>query len=377
MVIKRFILIIAILIPVFFYSCKKDKPTVPEIEPIKVAQELLLSPLSSFSIEDAKLGMVSTTDGDNFFVTGGHNPYTLTRKIDIYNVKNQSWIKASLSLPRSGSAIATLKGKIFVGGGFQNIADQFRIDIYDIITGESSVVLFGDKQYDHTGYVSIVNDRYVVFHDYRYFHVFDAQENKWETIDIPFENRVQANAMIAVGKKLYFNVFNEHKVLKVYNFEERSWTTITSSKLPSNFALATSNDRIYFYSNQAFEYLRIIDVFDTKSEKWSTIELPEERAFYSMSIDQQSNSLVISGGCTTLLDLNNNKYMKMSDDLLIYHNDKKSWKREKIKTERYGHTMQFVSGQFIIHGGQKVINGDLSGNLPTEIYKVSYQHFGS
>jgi hypothetical protein len=375
--IRRLILIAAILIPVLSYSCKKDKPPVPAEEPIKVDRELLLSPLASYGIEDAKLGMVSTTDGDNFFVTGGHNPYTFTSKIDIYNVTNQLWSKVPLSLSRSGSVIATLKGKVFVGGGSKNIADRFRVDIYDILTGESTVVKFGDNQSGHNGYVAIIDNRYVVFHDYRYFHVYDTQENKWETIDIPYQDRVKANAMVAVGKKLYFNVFDEPNVLRVYDFKEQSWTKITSSKLPSNISLATSNDLIYFYGNQSFDYLRIIDVFDTKTEKWSTIQLPEDRAFYSMSIDKESNCLIITGGCTTWLDVNNNKNMKMSDDLLIYHNDKKSWKRDKIKTERYGHTMQIVKGQFIIHGGQKVINGDLSGNLPTEVYKVGYQPFGN
>jgi hypothetical protein len=160
-------------------------------------------------------------------------------------------------------------------------------------------------------------------------------------------------------------------VLKVFDLENRSWTKLPGHQQPSNVKMLTEGERIYFYGNISFDFHNIIDIFDTKTGVWSKVLQPEDRAFYAMSIEKQTKSLVVTGGLVgKVYDGSTDRGMVMSDDLLIYNTGKKTWKQAKLKTARYGQTTQFINGQFIVHGGNKIFNDDFSGKIPTEIYST-------
>jgi len=369
---RELFFLVAILISSLFFSCKKDRPPLPEILP-KV--ELSLTFSKTQSVEDAVLNNSSTTDGDYFFTVGGENPIRRTKKVDIYNGKTQQWTTWPLSAARSSSNIIAFKGKLFVAGGDTNIDDRFRVDMYEISTGKLTSILLGDKLYGHTCTSAIIDNRYLIFHEYTFFHVFDSQENKWETIDIPFPDRIFALGMVAIDKKLYINGSNATNVLMEYNFESRTWKKVVTTKYLSNSDMMVLGNQIYFYGNNYFDIMKTIDIYDPKNGVWSTMILPKVLAFYSMSFEKESNSLVITGG-RKLQTINGNDSFdsNLSDDLLIYQMDNKTWREQKMKTGRYGQTTQFINGQFIIHGGQTIFNNYLSGNLPTEIYTTVVKH---
>ena len=311
--------------------------------------------------------MSSAADGDLFFTSGGEDLYSDNKKIDIYNGKTRQWSSVPLSIPRSKSVVAVLKGKVFVGSGKYNMISRCRVDIYDMASGKSTFELFGDFEYDHRSFVATVADRYVVFNDYRYFYVYDIQKSSWETIDIPITNRVVAQDMVAVGSKLYMNDFHEAHVMKVYDLENRKWSRIITQEDISNIKMLALDDKLYFYGNVSGVVTKVIDVMDIKTESFTKILLPHEKSTYTMTAEPKSGSLVVSGGTFFGRDVNDMIWIRPSDDLLVYNLGKKTWASSKLRGLRLRHVAEFINGQFIVHGGQN----EFQANLPTEIYNVA------
>lgn len=373
--------LLVLLIPIVFLSCKKNGIPPSEKQPPKINidleeeeelpkinAELSLSYLKSHEVSSSVFFLSSAAKGDYFFAAG-NDPYPSRLKFDIYNGKNQQWTSVPITLERTTKTMAYLKGKVFVGGNSNNPEYKFNVDIYDMSTGNSSSLKLNSNTRLDPALSAVIDNRFLIFYESGFFHVYDDQENKWESIEINIKDLGEAEAMVSIGKKLYFNDFGDLKTIKVYDFYNRTWTKISHSNNPTNRKLMASDDQLYFYGN-SFDSINEIHVYNTTNNTWSTITMPEELALYTMSIEKQTNTLVITGGFKVLLDVNNVKHRKPSDDIFSYHPGKKIWKQSKLKIERYKHTTQFINGQFIVHGGQSPL---IIGNLPTEIYKISFE----
>lgn len=358
------------LLSVAYFSCKKkDKePQGPDPEPVDYTLSLRYQ--YSDNTEGALVLMSAAASDNHLYVAGGGN-YGVGSDLYIYTPHTRQWEHVPLSKKRQLSNVSYLKGKVFVAGGNVNIADQFRVDIYDENSKTSSVVLLGDYLYDHSTFSGIIDDRYVIFYGYHYLYVYDSTTSKWETIDIPIANRTLTTGMVVMGSKLYMNDVHNHDSIKIFDFEKRTWSAISSLKHPFNTKFLASDDCIYFYGNTSVEKLNYIDVLDVKTNVWSKIMLPADRRTYEMSIDSKSKSLVITGGYT----YNPDGYVspEPSDDMLIYHIANKNWQQLKLNQARYTHVTQFVGKYFILHGGCNNCNAYPSFKLPTEVYLVDHK----
>ncbi|KQC02007.1 kelch repeat-containing protein [Pedobacter sp. Hv1] len=348
-------------------SCKKKGNLLPD--PKAIVYTLSLERQRDDNADGAFLSMSATTDGNHFYVSGGMNDSDLF----IYTPKTAQWVQVPLSWKRSYTSSIYFKGKVFVAGGNTNIADQYRIDIYDEVTKTSNFVLFGDYQYHHPTFSAIVDNRYVVFYDYNYLYAYDSITDRWQTIDNPIRTRVTTTGMVVIGNKLYFNDIHYPDSIRIYDFKNNAWSTISSFQHQSHTKLLALDEHIYFYGNTSFITLDYIDVLDVKTGLWSKIMLPSGRTMYEMSIDPKSRSLVITGGSVSDVDVNGYTYLKTSNDLLIYHIDNKDWQQAKLKFTRYAHTTHFVGDYFIVHGGSASNSSYPLIKLPTEVYLVKYK----
>lgn len=237
-----------------------------------------------------------------------YQPVT-SNKVDIYNYATNTFSSATLSTTRSEIATASIGSKIIFAGGVKNYNSFGEpivsnvADIYDAATGTWStatlsvartgiaVAVVGNKAFFAGGYSWLPTPVY-----YNTVDVYDASTNTWSTATL---SEARANATPVVAGNLAFfagglggSQYSDR--VDIYDGSTGTWSTASISAAKSGMVAAVTNHRVMFAGGGSLGYTAPVEVYDRDNGTWSVENLSQARVdFAAVSVN---NKAVFAGG---------------------------------------------------------------------------------
>ena len=266
--------------------------------------------------------MAAISFGNKIYFAGGvisntNYNYTLSSRIDIYDVTSNTWSIAELSEPRSDMSVATIGNKIMFAGGTKlfncsSFCTSDRVDIYNTSTNTWSTATLsvarnglsataaGNKIYFAGG-----GDWAVGSGVYDHIDIYDDNTNSWTTSTLV--ERKSHHGAIAVGNYIYWAgaevLANWNDYETTCNVERRDLSNGTSTVLhlfqpssasneaPHRTEALLKNGLIVFYTAGTQ-----FDIYDPASDVWSIGVIAMTQGFDFAVAISVNNTIYITGG---------------------------------------------------------------------------------
>lgn len=237
-----------------------------------------------------------------------YQPVT-SNKVDIYNYATNTFSSTTLSTTRSEIATASVGSKIIFAGGVKNYNSSGEpivsnvADIYDAATGTWStatlsvartgiaVAVVGNKAFFAGGYSWLPTPIY-----YNTVDVYNASTNTWSTATLS-EARTNATPVVA-GNLAFFagglggSQYSDR--VDIYDGSTGTWSTASISAAKSGMVAVVTNHRVMFAGGGALGYTAPVEVYDRDNGTWSVENLSLARVdFAAVSVN---NKAVFAGG---------------------------------------------------------------------------------
>jgi len=199
------------------------------------------------TLSQTRKGISVASTGNKILFAGGFvTGSTYTSRVDIYDLANQSWSTAELSLARNDMAAVSCENKIFFGGG---------------------------ENGDGTSNVAAVD-------------IYDASSNTWSAASLSEPRHDVAGA--SVGNKVFFAGGGDISAkVDIYDISTNNWSTALLSEARRRPIAVTVNNKIYFAGGEAgltspnlgnyWIPSNRIDIYDANTNSWSTSSMIERK----------------------------------------------------------------------------------------------------
>lgn len=281
-----------------------------------------------------------------------------------------SWKIEEATMPTAKRGLRKLiekDGKIYILGGIKsigqsNFVSDNKVDIYDTATKRWSTGADLPASYDYSNIALIGNKIYVMGGQnaenkvVKDVYIYDIANNSWETGDsMPVPCGAAGTA--AIGDMIYVidgTYDGSERLVQIYNTKTDSWSTkaIPSSVQKQSFAACHAYDgKIYIiggrYSTTKLVGVKTVNIYDPIENKWSTGEnLPAKVSGCATVI--RDNKIYLIGG--------NNHETGSEKDFLkgvyIYDIKKNTWSEgPALSTVRAGDMAALVKNKIYLFGG--------------------------
>ncbi len=317
---------------------------------IYVAQgNVIITPIGTVSI--ARERMISKTAGNKILFAGGYNSCDeYVSRVDIFDITNQQWSSAELSMNRFGMAAVTMGNKIFFAGGDDIYGNAVtRVDIYDAgtnswATAELSMPRYGIGVAAASNKVFFAGGSNNNGNALTRVDIYDATSNTWSTTELSTARSGPAGA--SVGDKIFFGggYFEDingdgqlSKRMDIFNTSTNTWS-IDSFAVPRGVAATILlNNKIYFAGGweENNSYSSRVDIYDNTTQSWSVANLSQPRDYFEAATT--GNKILFYVGYGTRMD--------------IYDAAINSWSFADVNLPMQGSTIITAGNQVYVAGG--------------------------
>ncbi len=241
--------------------------------------------------------VVVTSYGNEVYIAGGYiYPLTTTSmgqgstQVNIFNTVNNSWRETRLTAPRFAGEASVAGSKIFFAGGrIDPYTFSRRIDIYDVYDDWWTY-----KDLEGSGeIIPVVKGRQVWFFTAgsNQLEIYDEQNDAWSSKTLKEE--AGGHRAVTQGDKIYFT--GEQDV-KVYDVSNETWSQIQLLEKKSYVPAIVYGNKIAFIGGMTswFVYSTMIEIYDPATNSWSYRYMDSD--LYYETLFSYNNSLYSAGG---------------------------------------------------------------------------------
>ena len=169
--------------------------------------------------------------GEKALFAGGFSAGVASDVVDIYDTSSGSWTTATLSSARGGISATTVGHKVYFAGGYVNpdrTGAVDTIDVYDDSTGAWSTLALPSLSQNLWGYpiVALTAGHMALFSRDSDIDILDTQTGIWTTETMPFGNFHFPMTGATLGAKAAF--VSEDAVMRIYDADAGTWTLVGS-----------------------------------------------------------------------------------------------------------------------------------------------------
>jgi N-acetylneuraminic acid mutarotase len=266
---------------------------------------------STAELSVPRSSITAISAGNKIFFAGGYagelgdlEYYYST--VDIYDVSTNSWSVANLSEPRIGMAAATVGNKVYFAGGYNNGSCSNKVDIYDISSGTWSLTALSESKagisaVSHQNKIYFAGGSNGIFFSNR-IDIYDNASNSWSTSSLSEPKSGMAG--VASGDKIYWSGgYNGQGPLCKVEIRDLLTQTTSFDHLSNNQFSITAvlkNGVLAFIPADGVKF----DIHNPISNSW-TVGVKPINTIYA-SIISINNNLYLAGGISS----NNNAYSR-------------------------------------------------------------------
>eukprot|EP00029_Vermamoeba_vermiformis_P011934 TRINITY_DN673_c0_g1_i1.p1 TRINITY_DN673_c0_g1~~TRINITY_DN673_c0_g1_i1.p1 ORF type:complete len:786 (+),score=10.78 TRINITY_DN673_c0_g1_i1:62-2419(+) len=250
--------------------------------------------------------------------------------------------KATLSIPRTELAAASVSNKVlFAGGNIIPGGPSSRVDIFDSTTDSWTTAELSEPK---NGLSASVIGTKIIFGQGNspssLIDIFDAGTNVWTNISSPQKHRGCATS---IGDLTIFTRPTAdnggNSIVDIYNIVTNTWSThkIAGSGPRS---CVTIGDKVILTAGET----TVVDIYDAKEATWSTAHLNQDAPYSQKLISCALSSMVLFAGMSEVAD--------------IYNANNNSWTTTTFPTPRVHHASASLENRYCLFaGGMNPIGG--------------------
>jgi predicted Ser/Thr protein kinase len=271
------------------------------------AQQQVTVIQTTATLSEARGQLAATSLGDLLFFGGGLNATELSNRVDIYNVKSESWTTATLSVPRYDLAATSSEDLIFFAGGWDGATTSNQVDIYNISDGSWGTATLSQARY---GLAATSLGTLVLFGGGQSsgllgssasstLDILNVTNNMWTSTTLSQARSYLAATSVANQYALFAGgnaLLGPISTLDIYNLNISTWTSSTISQARYYFAATSSSNLAFFGGGQTTgnQASSVIDIFDSATKTWSTATLSQAR--YLLGATSIGDTVAFGGG---------------------------------------------------------------------------------
>lgn len=286
------------------------------------------------------------------------------------NQEKSLW-KSETTMPtakRGCKKIFEKDGKVYILGGIKsanltNDAIDNKVDIYDTATKTWSSGANLPSPYAYSNFALVGNKIYVMggqlleedknFSD---VYVYDIEKNIWDTAASMPESCSGAST-VAIGDLIYVidgYFTNSKRLIQIYNTKTNSWSTKaipTSVQQQAHASCHVYNGKIYIIGGEYWTTkttsLNTVNIYDPSENFWSTGKEMPVKPSGSASVIKEDKIYIMGGTYYP-----SNGELSRLKDVYIYDITKNIWsKGTDLSSERGGGTAVLINDKIYIFGG--------------------------
>ncbi len=252
---------------------------------------------SRYTVPIARSHAAVTSYGDEVYIAGGYiYPRSTTSmgeslaQVNIFNTVSNTWREATLSSSRFAMEAFVVGHKIlFTGGIIDPYTGSRRIDIYDVNNDRWTY-----KELDGIGgIIPVVRGRqlWIFTAGSNQLVIYDELNDTWSSKTLTGEaGGVRA---LAMADKIYFT---GSQVVKVYDVSNESWSKLQLLEQKFHVPAIISGNKIVFIGGMTswFVYSTLIEIYDPLSNSWSYRYMDSD--LYYETLFSYNNYLYSAGG---------------------------------------------------------------------------------
>ncbi|MEO5682985.1 MAG: kelch repeat-containing protein [Chitinophagaceae bacterium] len=333
-----------------------------------------LTPIGTFSRKRENIAIAAA--GNKILFAGGIIAGVVSATVDIYDIVNQTWSVAALSVPRHDMAVAIAGNKIFFGGGYNGNdlkpATYATVDMYDVASNTWSVTQMGTSAGGRSA--AVVNNKVFFAGGYHSngmpggvdlpatTDIYDVQTGAWSAAVLS-AGRLSISA-VAANNNVYFagglTAGNTGTaVIDIYNGGTGKWSRRSLLEPAGNMAGIAVGDKIYWaggHTEPPGRSLNRVEIMDTKTNSIATDCLFQRNEVFAAVM--KNNRLVFFTGNSALTGAKNK--------FDIYDIGSNSWSIGLLFDGIQGASVISVNNTIYVAGGYVL------GSLTNQLWKLEF-----
>jgi len=263
----------------------------------------------------ARLGVLATSVGKYALFAGGSNEEQNLKVVDIYDSESKVWSVSSLSEPITsiGSAVVSVGSELAMFTGFQGVIDIFHANDMSWTSAKLSVVRI------YLTATSVGNFAFFAGGNsdmmFNLVDIYDASANLWSTANLSQARNFLSSASVGYvalfGGGIYHNSSDDDdqlsNVVDIFDTKTNVWSTASLSVARYGMATTTIGNIAFFAGGTDFSPSGlpslVVDMYDFTTNKWTSKNVTTFRQ--DISATTVGNFSMFAGGMTSNNSLTN------------------------------------------------------------------------